>query len=64
MVVGVNPVANTPGYEVLAVYRRTETGMLWRLKRWPKAIEDMPPGPGAALGPARPGEASMVGVTA
>ena len=42
VVVGIDPVASTPGYEVLAVYRRTETGMLWRLKRWPKAIEGMP----------------------
>jgi hypothetical protein len=57
VVVGIDPVASTPGYEVRAVYRRPRTGMLWGLKRWPKAIEDMPPqGAGAALGPARPGE--------
>jgi hypothetical protein len=42
VVVGIDPVASTPGYEVLAVYRRTRAGMLWGLKRWPKAIEDMP----------------------
>jgi hypothetical protein len=49
VVVGIDPVASTPGHEVLAVYlldpraglRRPK---LRRLKRWPKAIEDTPTG--------------------
>jgi hypothetical protein len=45
--VGIDPVAGTPGYEVLAVYQVVTTDLrrrpyLLRLKRWPKAIEDMP----------------------
>jgi hypothetical protein len=31
------------GSEVLAVYRYRTTGLLRRLKRWPKTIETMPP---------------------
>jgi hypothetical protein len=42
VVVGIDPVASTPGYEVLAVYQATTTGLGRRLKRWPKAIEDTP----------------------
>jgi hypothetical protein len=47
VVVGIDPVASTPGHEVLAVYQVTTTAMrrrpkLQRLKRWPKAIEDLP----------------------
>jgi hypothetical protein len=46
-VVGIDPVASTPGYEVLAVYQVETTDMrrrpkLRHLRRWPKAIEDMP----------------------
>jgi hypothetical protein len=43
VVVGIDPVASTPGYEVLAVYRRTSRHGIWRQRRWPKAIEDRPP---------------------
>jgi hypothetical protein len=42
VVVGIDPVASTPGYEVLAVYRRRSRHGLWRQKQWPKAVEDMP----------------------
>jgi hypothetical protein len=31
------------GPRVLAVYRYRTTGLLRRLKRWPKALETMPP---------------------
>jgi len=46
------------GSEVLAVYRYRTTGLLRRLKRWPKAIEAMPPEPreGAAEGRSGPAQ--------
>jgi hypothetical protein len=46
------------GSEVLAVYRYRTTGLLRRLKRWPKAIEPMPPEPreGPAEGRSGPAE--------
>jgi hypothetical protein len=33
------------GSQVRAVYRYRTTGLLRRLKRWPKAVETMPPEP-------------------
>jgi hypothetical protein len=42
VVVGIDPVASTPGYEVRAAYRVYQSGFLERLKQWPKAIEDTP----------------------
>ena len=46
------------GSEVLAVYRYRTTGLLRRLRRWPRAIETMPPEPGdgAAAGHSSPAD--------
>lgn len=45
------------GSHVLAVYRYRTTGLLRRLKRWPKAIETMPPEPRGGTAEGRSGPA-------